>query len=83
MAGSLVPALTDAVWKGRQTAIIIGLEYKHVDFGTATMISPAHMALPLCSIHCRTIRTSADVVQARFSLKFDPITPLAPVVAKF
>jgi outer membrane immunogenic protein len=71
-----------AVWKGRQTAIIIGLEYKHVDLGTATMISPAD-GVSFCSVDCRTIRTSADVVQARFSLKFDPITPLAPVVAKY
>lgn len=71
-----------AVWKGRQTAIIIGLEYKHIDLGTATMISPAD-GVSFCSIDCRTIRTSADVVQAKFSLKFDPITPLAPVVAKY
>ena len=71
-----------AVWKGRQTAIVIGLEYKHVDLGTATMISPSD-GVGFCSFNCRTIRTSADVVQARFSLKFDPITPLAPVVAKY
>jgi outer membrane immunogenic protein len=71
-----------AVWKGRQTAIIIGLEYKHVDLGTATMISPSD-GVAFCSFNCRTIRTSADVVQARFSLKFDPITPLGPVVAKY
>ena len=71
-----------AVWKGRQAAIIVGLDYKHVDLGTATMISPAD-GVSLCSIDCRNIRTSADVVQARFSLKFDPITPLTPVVAKY
>lgn len=71
-----------AVWKGRQTAIIIGLDYKHVDLGTTTMISPAD-GLAGCSFNCRLIKTSADVVQARFSVKFDPITPLAPVVAKY
>jgi outer membrane immunogenic protein len=71
-----------AAWKGRQTAVIIGLEYKHVDLGTATMISPAD-GLAGCAGNCRLIRTSADVVQARFSLKFDPITPLGPVVAKY
>ena len=70
-----------AVWKGRQTAVIIGLDYKHVDLGTATMISPADGGF--CAINCRTIRTSMDVVQARFSLKWDPITPLGPVVAKY
>ena len=63
-------------------AVIIGLEYKHVDLGTATMISPAG-GLAGCAGNCRLIRTSADVVQARFSLKFDPITPLGPVVAKY
>jgi outer membrane immunogenic protein len=71
-----------AVWKGRQTSIIIGLDYKHVDLGTATMISPGD-GVAFCALDCRTIRTSADVVQARFSIKWDPITPLAPVVAKY
>jgi outer membrane immunogenic protein len=71
-----------AVWKGRQTAIIIGLDYKHVDLGTTTMISPGD-GVAFCSVDCRSIKTSADVVQARFSLKFDPITPLTPVVAKY
>jgi outer membrane immunogenic protein len=71
-----------AVWKGRQTAVIIGLEYKHVDLGTATMISPGD-GIAGCAVNCRLINTSADVVQARFSLKFDPITPLMPVVAKY
>jgi outer membrane immunogenic protein len=71
-----------AVWKGRQTAIIIGLDYKHVDLGTATMISPGD-GVSFCALDCRTIRTSMDVVQAKFSIKFDPITPLAPVVAKY
>jgi outer membrane immunogenic protein len=69
-----------AVWKGRQTAAIIGLDYKHVDLGTATMISPAD-GIAGCAANCRLIKTSADVVQARFSLKFDPIT--APIVAKY
>ena len=72
-----------AAWKGRQTAIIVGLEYKHVDLGTATMISPADGVSTCIGINCRTIRTSMDVVQAKFSIKFDPITPLAPVVAKY
>jgi opacity protein-like surface antigen len=71
-----------AVWKGRQTAIVIGLDYKHVDLGTTTMISPGD-GVAFCSVDCRSIKTSADVVQARFSLKFDPITPLTPVVAKY
>jgi len=71
-----------AVWKGRQTAIIVGLDYKHVDLGTATMISPAD-GVGFCALDCRTIKTSMDVVQAKFSIKFDPITPLAPVVAKY
>jgi len=71
-----------AVWKGRQTAVIIGLDYKHVDLGTATMISPVD-GVAFCAANCRTIRTSMDVVQARFSLKWDPITPLGPVVAKY
>ena len=71
-----------AAWKGRQTAIIVGLEYKHVDLGTATMISPLD-GVAFCSVNCRTIRTSMDVVQAKFSIKFDPITPLMPVVAKY
>ena len=71
-----------AAWKGRQTAIIIGLEYKHVDLGTATMISPFD-GIAGCATNCRLIRSSADVVQARFSLKFDPITSLGPVVAKY
>lgn len=71
-----------AAWRGRQTAIIVGLEYQHIDLGTATMISPAD-AVSFCSFDCRTIKTSADIVRARFSLKFDPITPLTPVVAKY
>jgi outer membrane immunogenic protein len=71
-----------AVWKGRQTAIILGLDYKHVDLGTTTMISPFD-GVSFCSFNCRTVRTSADVVQAKFSIKWDPITPLAPVVAKY
>ena len=71
-----------AVWKGRQTSIIIGVDYKHIDLGTATMISPAD-GVAFCAVDCRTIKTSADVVQARFSIKFDPITPLTPVVAKY
>ena len=71
-----------AVWKGRQTAVVIGLEYKHIDLGTTTMISPFDGAAG-CATDCRLIKTSADVVQARFSLKFDPITPLGPVVAKY
>jgi outer membrane immunogenic protein len=71
-----------AAWKGRQTAVIIGLEYKHIDLGTATMISPAD-GIAGCASNCRLVKTSADVVQARFSLKFDPITPLGPVVAKY
>ena len=68
-----------AVWKGMQTAIIIGLEYKHVDLGTATLAD----GTAFCTVNCRAIKTSTDVVQARFSLKWDPITPLAPVVAKY
>jgi outer membrane immunogenic protein len=72
-----------AAWKGRQTAIIIGLEYKHVDLGTATMISPVDGFSTCIGVNCRTIRTSMDVVQAKFSIKFDPITPLAPVVARY
>jgi outer membrane immunogenic protein len=69
-----------AVWKGRQTAVIIGLDYKHVDLGTTTMISPAD-GIAGCAVNCRLIKTSADVVQARFSLKWDPIT--GPIVAKY
>jgi len=71
-----------AVWKGRQTSIIIGVDYKHVDLGTATMISPGD-GVAFCAADCRNIKTSADIVQARFSIKWDPITPLAPVVAKY
>ncbi|HET7886398.1 MAG TPA: outer membrane beta-barrel protein [Bradyrhizobium sp.] len=71
-----------AAWKGRQTAIIVGLEYKHIDLGTASMNSPAD-GVPFCAGDCRLVKTSADVVQARFSLKWDPITPLGPVVAKY
>jgi outer membrane immunogenic protein len=71
-----------AVWKGRQTAIVVGLDYKHVDLGTATMISPGD-GVSFCALNCRTIKTSMDVVQAKFSIKWDPITPLGPVVAKY
>jgi len=56
-----------AFWKTATLDGILGLEYQHIDLGTVRMLSPGDGGL--FDVDTRDIRTTADLVRARLSIK--------------
>jgi outer membrane immunogenic protein len=60
-------------------AFIIGVEYQHIDFGTATHLSPLD-AFNVCppGVNCRNITAKEDIVRVRLTGKWNPFEYAAP-----
>ncbi len=60
--------------------IIVGVEYKHIDLGTVTFLSPADAFNP-AGANRRDASTRIDTISARLDVKFNPW--VGPVVARY
>jgi opacity protein-like surface antigen len=56
-----------AIWKGSAFDAIIGVEYQHIDLGTARLLSPADGGV--FALDTRDIGTTANLILATLSLK--------------
>jgi outer membrane immunogenic protein len=69
-------------WKGALADLIVGIDYKHYDLGTAHHCNGGGIPCGFVSTNEHDIGTSGDIAVARLTLKFNPWGAPA-VVAKY